>query len=58
MIKSQKTRNRVELPQPHEKNLPKTKMHIANILKGEKTVCLAPKIRNKKGYPSLPLLFN
>ena len=48
----------MELPQLHEKNLPKTKMHIANILKGEKTVRLAPKIRNKKGYPSLPLLFN
>ena len=59
MIRSQKTRNRVKLLQLHEKNLPKTKMSIANIiLRGRKIVCLAPKIRNKKGHPFLPLLFN
>ena len=57
MIKSQKTKNRREFPQLHKQHLQKNP--IANIiLKGEKTACFAPKMRNKKEYPFLPLLFN
>lgn len=37
---------------------PQKKMHTANMRKGEKTVCLAPKMRDKKGHPFPPPLFN